>query len=145
MRRFFACVLALPLFGCSREASTATTPATSFQPSQVWTYQTRPGEEASRIIICRVEKEPTLGEVVHIHINGLSIKNKHAPDGLTPTVGHMPYTAEALRACLVKLESSGAPLPKFEDGYDEWKKAKGGAWTLPVKNAIAGMEETLNK
>lgn len=143
MRRFLSCLLALPLIGCSREAASG--PTSPFRPGQVWTYQTRPGEEASRIIICRVETEPKLGQIVHIHINGLRIKNKHAPEGITPTVGHMPYTSDALQACVVKLESLGTTLPDFEDGYREWKKASGGAWTLPLAEAIAGMEETLNK
>ena len=44
-----------------------------FAPGQVWTYKTRPGEEASRIIVCRVETDPKLGEIVHIHVNGLQI------------------------------------------------------------------------
>jgi len=82
---------------------------------------------------------------VHIHVNGLMIKNKRASDGLTRTAEHMPFTANTLRACVVALESTGSPLPSFEDGYREWQKAKGGAWTVPVADAIAGMEEVLNK
>lgn len=82
---------------------------------------------------------------MHIHVNGLMIKNKRASDGLTRTAEHMPYTTSALQACVMTLESTGAPLPAFKDGYREWQNAKGGAWTVPVADAIAGMEEVLNK
>ena len=57
---------------------------------QVWSYATRPGEEASRIVICRVETDPKLGEMVHIHVRGLRFKNKHVPGGFSDTIGHMP-------------------------------------------------------
>ena len=32
-----------------------------FQPGQVWQYNTRPGEESSRITIAKVEAHPKLG------------------------------------------------------------------------------------
>ncbi len=82
---------------------------------------------------------------MHVHVNGLMIKNKRASDGLTRTVEHMPYTTSALRACVMSLESTGAQLPAFQDGYREWQKSKGGAWTVPVAEAIADMAEVLNK
>ena len=120
-----------------------------FAPGQVWTYKARPGEEASRIIVCRVETDPKLGEIVHIHVNGLRFKNKHAPGGSSDQIGHLPYSAEALRKSLTKLESTGTVLPAFEDGYQEWRgafdKGKAGVWTAPVSEAIAGIESALNQ
>ena len=114
---------------------------------QVWTYHTRPGEEASRIIICRVEAHPKLGQIVHIHVSGVRLKNKHAPGGSSDQIGHMPYSGEALRKSLTKLESSGAALPAYEGGYQEWRGAfdqgEAGVWTLAVAEAIAAMESAL--
>jgi hypothetical protein len=120
-----------------------------FEVGQVWTYYTRPGEEASRIIICRIETDAKLGQIVHIHVNGLRLKNKHAPAGSSDQIGHMPYSSEALRQCVTKLESTDAVLPAFEDGYQEWRTAfdngKAGVWTAPVSDAIAGMESVLTE
>ena len=120
-----------------------------FVPGQVWTYNTRSGEEASLIVICRVETDPKLREIVHIHVNGLRFKNKHAPGGSSDQIGHMPYSGEALRKSLTKLEATGAALPAFEDGYQEWRsafdKGEAGVWTAPVSEAIAGMESALNQ
>jgi hypothetical protein len=45
-----------------------------FTPGQIWTYNTRPNEQSSRIIICRVESDPNLNQIVHIHVTGIRLK-----------------------------------------------------------------------
>src|SRR5438046_2310366 len=90
-----------------------------FADSQVWVYKTRDGESASRIVICRVESDAKLGEVIHIHVNGLHFKNRRAPGGYSDAIGHMPFSADALRSSVSALESVNVVLPSFEDGYNE--------------------------
>jgi hypothetical protein len=120
-----------------------------FAAGQVWQYSTRSGEEASRIVICLVETDAKLGQIVHVHVNGVRPKNKHAPGGSSNEIGHMPYSGEALRKSVTKLESTGAVLPAFEDGYQQWRgefdKGNAGVWTASVSEAIAGMESALNQ
>jgi len=120
-----------------------------FAPGQIWQYNTRPTEQASRIIICRVESDPNAGQIVHIHVTGIRLKNKHAPGGASDQVSHMPYSAEALQKCLTHLESTTTKLPDFEDGYHEWRTAfdqhQAGIWTAPIAQAIAGIESALNQ
>jgi hypothetical protein len=114
---------------------------------QIWCYSTRPGEEASRIIVCRVELDPRAGQIVHIHVSGIKMANARSPGAFIQEIGHMPYSSQALYACLTKLESSGSILPEFEEGYRDWKAAfdagKAGVWTAPVSEAISGMESAL--
>lgn len=116
---------------------------------QVWTYNTRPGEEASRIVICRVEPDPQIGQIVHIHVKGVRLNSKQAPERLSEQIGHMPYSEEALRKSLKELESTDTALPDFEDGYQQWRSAfdkrKAGVWTAPVSEAISGIESALNQ
>ncbi|MEM9347562.1 MAG: hypothetical protein AAGB26_13185 [Planctomycetota bacterium] len=140
------------LTGCSD--STPPTPKQSGElldklaPGQVWTYQTRLGEEASRVIICLIETEPDIGEVAHIHISNVKIKNRNAPDNITSTIWHLPFSADALQQSLIELESDGAEVPDFQDGYDQWRAAfdnnEGGVWTLPLSETIDAMEEMLD-
>jgi hypothetical protein len=100
-------------------------------------------------VICRVETNPKLGEIVHIHVNGLRFKNKHVPGGMSDQVGHLPFAAEALRNSVVKLESESAALPAFEEGYREWQDAfqrgEAGVWKTSVADSIAGIETALNQ
>jgi hypothetical protein len=50
---------------------------------------------------------------------------------------------------VLKLESTSLPLPAFEEGFQEWRnaadKGEAGVWTMPVSEAIAGMESALNQ
>ena len=139
-------VLALFAAGCDGEAAA---PKQAFEPGQVWTYRTRPGEKGSRVIVCRVENDADLGQIVHVHVNGLRMKKKDAPGGVVDRVAHMPYSAVALRGTVLKLESSGASLPQFEEGYHEWRtkfmQGRAGVWTSSLSEAISGMESVMNQ
>lgn len=149
-RRFASIVILLLITGCDRPGEPAVRRdiMQDFSPGHVWVYDTRPGEEGSRIIVCRVEADPKIGEIVHIHVNGLRLKNKHASGGFSDEIAHMPYAGDALRKTVTKLESTAVALPAFEDGYREWRSAfedgKAGVWTASVAEAITGMESALN-
>jgi hypothetical protein len=120
-----------------------------FAAGQVWTYKTRSGEDASRVVVCRVETDPKLGEVVHIQVNGLKLQNKHAPEGFSGVIGHLPYSADALRKSVTKLEATGTKPPEFEEGYKTWRAAfeqhKAGVWTVGVAEAVATMERAMSQ
>lgn len=119
-----------------------------FEPGQVWTYDARPGEESSRVVICRVDHDARLGEIVHIHVRGLRVSNQRAPGGVSHEIGHLPYDAAALRSSLASLEATEADLPRYEEGHEEWRQAfdagKAGVWTIPVREAIVLMESILS-
>ncbi len=117
-----------------------------FAPGQVWTYATRPHEAASRVIVCRVDDDPQLGEVVHIHVGGLRLANVHAPRGFVDHIGHLPFASAALRASVDELESSDAWVPEYEHGYREWRSARergAGVWTIALAEVIAAMESAM--
>jgi len=120
-----------------------------FVPGQIWTYKSRAGEEHSRVVICCVETDQRLGEIVHIHVRGLNIPNPSSRSGKNDTIGHMPYAARALGDSLVSIEASAAQLPDFRDGYDQWRAAfdlgKAGIWTAPLADAIGGIEGAFQK
>jgi hypothetical protein len=82
-------------------------------------------------------------------VNGLRLKSKHAPGGVSDQIGHMPYSGEALRKSVTILEATGASLPAFEEGYEQWRSAfedeNAGVWTARVDEAIAGIESALNQ
>lgn len=138
--------LVLLAAGCERETVAPTPP---FEPGQVWTYRTRPGEQASRVIVCRVEDNESLGPIVHIYVNGLRLKDKNAPGGVIDHVPHMAYASDALRRSVIKLESSGTMLPQFEERYHQWRtkfmQSRAGVWTSTVSESLQGMESAMSK
>lgn len=122
---------------------------TRYEPGQVWRYRTRPGEEASRVGIVKVDSDPKLGHIIHIMVMGLALKNPAAPGGISQSISHLPYLESGIDASVTDLESSGVALSGWEGGYDHWKKpfdeGKAGVWSIPVEEAIAAMEQALSQ
>jgi hypothetical protein len=121
-----------------------------FLPGQLWTYDTRPGEENSRLTILAVEANENRGAIVHIRVDGVAEKNPYAPDGVSRVIHHMPFAEVALEKSVRELVTTGTPVPAtFQEGYKIWKDAflagKAGIFTLTVAEAIQYCEGVLNK
>lgn len=116
---------------------------------QRWSYRTRPDEDGSTLVIGRLERHPTFGEIAHISIFGLRIKTPQRPDGVTSTLGHIPISVESLRSSLLELMGSGSPDENFEQGYAIWsdvvKDGEGGVFSIPVREIVSYVEQTLNE
>lgn len=120
-----------------------------FQPGQVWQYKTRPGEEASRLTIAKVESHPKLGTIVHIQIKDVAIKSPTAPGGVSKLISHLPYAEQSLTDSVTTMEKDSVSPTDWEAGYEQWKSAfgagDGGVWTIPVAEAVSAMEQAINK
>src|SRR5579859_7428579 len=136
---------ALCLAACSTPLEPAK-PATSsrFAPGQVWRYKTRPGEKGSRVVIGKVEAWNG-GNVVHVKIIGLKLKNRHRLGGISEEIGHVPITEKALAASVTAKVDEKADLDGLEAGYAEWKSHRGGAFDKPVKDVVQYVEDLVSK
>lgn len=119
-----------------------------FQVGDVWQYQTRKGEERSRITILRVDDSPEIGIIVHIGVDSVHFANCHGgpePDA----VPHMPFARNALEMSVKKKLASGQPLPSYEDGYRDWKDAyaqkHAGVYVVSIAEAVSVAEKTFQK
>ena len=114
-----------------------------FAPGQAWQYKTRPHEEASTLTILKVESVPKLGTIIHIRVEKIRLKN--CTGGPEPDkFEHMPFSREAIEQSATKLIKERS-VPDFQAGYDEWRKACGGVYTISVAAAISVGEETFRK
>ena len=120
-----------------------------FAPGQVWRYNTRSGEEASRVIIGRIEKSPKIGTIVHVKLTGLRIKNPDAPGGLSLVMTHAPISESALSASVTELTKEVSDLDGFSEGYNTWlssfRVGDAGVFTIPLSQVTEVMEQTLNQ
>lgn len=106
----------------------------------MWQYNTRPNEKGSTLTILKVESLPKLGLIVHIRVDKIRLRN--CTSGPEPDkFEHMPFTREAIDGSVTKLVRENE-VPAFQSGYDEWRKACGGVYTILVAEAIAVGEET---
>jgi hypothetical protein len=109
-----------------------------------WSYTSRPGEEASFLVIRKIERLPKIGEVAHISIFGVKIKNPTGA-GYSDHIGHLPIAAESLRKSVRQKLEKSAPDSDWQAGYKSWQEAKGGVFTEPVSECVKFVEEALNR
>jgi hypothetical protein len=81
--------------------------------------------------------------IIHIRVDKIRLRN--CTGGPEPdTIQHMPFSREALDRSVTKLLKNG-PVPEFQEGYDEWRKACGGFYTITVAEAIVTDKKPLER
>jgi hypothetical protein len=117
-----------------------------YRVGQVWRYQTRPGEEASRAIIGRIERIEGIGIVVHVKLTGLELRG---PQGVASVTFHAPVAEPQLSASVTELTEERGDLDGFAEGYAKWRAAyrdgKAGVFTLTLFEILETMEQALNQ
>jgi hypothetical protein len=113
----------------------------TFKPGQIWSYTTRPNDTGSTITILQVDRSEKIGVIIHVRVDGLYVRN---PRGERPSIEHMPFSRNALLASTRHLLRTEKQLPPME-GYDTWRSACGGVYTISVRDAVDVAEKTLNR
>ena len=122
-----------------------------YEVGQVWEYKTRPGEEASRIYIARIDENERLGRIFHIYVDGLKIKNKHTDSGYQTALRHSPVDKSTLDSSVTELILIDAEkdVPDVSEGYKVWKEAfdsgRAGVFNIPVARIIESIESIINQ
>ncbi|MBK9153329.1 MAG: hypothetical protein IPM25_03790 [Chloracidobacterium sp.] len=122
--------------------------ARSFQAGQVWSYKARQGESNSTFVVLKVDTDERSGNIVHIAVMDVKMKNRRSPDGFSRTIGHMPFSEKSLAQSAIKLLKENVELPEFEVGYRLWREAfddkRAGYYTVSLAEAVNITEESLN-
>jgi hypothetical protein len=114
-----------------------------FRPGQVWQYKTRPHEEGSTLTILKVETLPKQGTIIHIRVEKIRLRN--CTGGPEPDkFEHMPFARDAVERSVTKLVKERS-VPDFQAGYDAWKNACGGVYTISVADAVQVGEDGFRK
>lgn len=148
--RFYPTIILFSLFSfCSLGQENKNLNMTELKSGQIWKYNNRKGENKSRVIILKVEDYGKKGQIVHIAVNGLKIKNKNVKGGITREISHLPFDKESIKSSLKELESETDKIPEFIDGYNKWKKAfendEAGVFTSEIKYAVEFVDKSINK
>lgn len=120
-----------------------------FRAGQVWKYDTRPGEDNSTLTILNVEKYENGDAIIHVRLDGIKLYNPNSASGYSNSIGHLPFSDEAISRSVVTLAGVIDSLPDFSDGYNQWKEAwesgKAGYWKVEVKEAVEGMDRIMRE
>ena len=116
---------------------------------EVFSYKTRPGEEASLAYVCKVEDLEGIGRVYHLYIDGLKVKNPEAKgekDAIAPVISHLPITEAAFQKSGVKKVRDDAPMPPYQAGYEKWhaayKDKQATAFDIPILMCVELSEKS---
>ncbi|MCG8351322.1 MAG: hypothetical protein MI924_26435 [Chloroflexales bacterium] len=122
---------------------------TEYAEGQVWSYKNRPDEEHSTVLINKIESHEQLGNIYHIGVYGVKVRNLHIKGGISTKLPHLPVSEDCLRKSLAKLADNDAPSSDYVEGYKTWKQAfdvgKAGIFTITIAEIVDVIEQTVNK
>lgn len=116
--------------------------ASNLQEGQVWTYKTRPGENKSTLTVLKIEQYKDLGQVVHVRIDGIRMRNP-VKGNIVTDIPHLPFRGAAIERSVKKLLQKSSPVPDFKEGYGIWRQAydagRAGAFETDVAATLNAM------
>lgn len=114
----------------------------ALKKGDIWSYKTRPGEEASTLTILKIENYPEYGKVVHIRVDGIRMINPVVGNEFNE-IPHLPFQAKALQRSLTRRMGETREIPDFSQGYTYWKAAfdegRAGAFKITVRQTLDGL------
>jgi hypothetical protein len=115
-----------------------------YAEGQVWTYDHRPGEDGSRVVIRKIGVEPEDGEVFHVSILGVKLRNHRVPGGAQPAMHHAAVLRTTLDKSLRELTTASDKDTAWENGYAVWRQAydngDAGVFELSVAEILGYIE-----
>jgi len=115
-----------------------------YAEGQVWTYDHRPGEDGSRVVIRKIGVEPEDGEVFHVSILGVKLRNHRVPGGAQPAMHHAAVLRSTLDKSLRELTTASDQDTAWENGYAVWRQAydngDAGVFELSVPEILGYIE-----
>ena len=94
-----------------------------YAPGQSWTYHTRPGEEASRLVIRQIDIEPKDGEIFHASLLGVKLRNHRVHGGFQPAMHHVVMNRSALDRSVKEMVGKGDADETWKGGHRVWREA----------------------
>jgi hypothetical protein len=144
MKNPFNTLLSLIGFGSPAVAGDIT-----LKEGACWLYSTPPGEEASFLVIRKIETLPKAGEVVFISVLGMKMNGSSVPAGFTDLSEiHIPIAGASLRSSLKKRVRKRIFNEGWQEGYRFWREAydsgKSGIFAMSVSECVSAPAEALD-
>ncbi len=111
---------------------------------QVWEYKARAADRGSLLKIQKIDTDPRRAEhrtIYHISIIGVRLNDP----AVRREISHVPVSREALDDSVTRLSRTPVAFPDAAEGIAEWKRAKGGVFTIPIAGIVDVVEQTMSK
>ncbi len=120
----------------------------NYEVGQIWTYDTRDGEDSSTVTIVAIENTKKHGVIISVFIDGLDIKNPGVEGGINKQIKHLAFSKDAINSSVVKLKQKTEALPDYSEEYEKWHRdfiaGKAPFFDITVKDAVQQLEDAVN-
>ncbi|MEA3048325.1 MAG: hypothetical protein QOG84_161 [Sphingomonadales bacterium] len=127
-------------------AAAAASERPAYAEGQVWEYRTRPQDSGSLVRIQKIETPgwaKKSGPIYHVTVIGVHFQG---PAFVVGVIGHLPVSRQTLDASLIRLApDQSTAFPGIEEGLDQWRRDKGGVFTLSLAEIVDMAERTLSQ
>tara|TARA_R110000868_G_scaffold53928_2_gene169153 strand:- start:9900 stop:10313 length:414 start_codon:yes stop_codon:yes gene_type:complete len=112
-------------------------PDMKFTPGQSWRIKDI-DQEGARAVIGRIEPAAQLDGKIVVHCTLFNVAIVDMGEGPEALVfGHIPFTLSAFSASADGLiEAAAQTAAAFDEGYYQWAEALGGAFDVPIAQAV---------
>ena len=101
---------------------TALLPLPEFGAGQLWRCKGRNPAEVLLVLINRVDQHPLGGEIYHVSITGVQVRNPAAPGGFVTAVPHIPVIRQTFERSDAEFVGLQEPDSAYLEGYAQWKR-----------------------
>ena len=124
-------------------------PSNQYAVGQLWAGQGRHDGEQPTLLINRIDQHPLGGgNIYHVTLNGLKIRNPRVPEGVMTQLAHAPVTDQTLERSQLRLLGQQAADPVYLQGYGQWREAfdagNAGSFGVSVATILEIVERQLN-
>jgi len=138
IRRLISFSVSVMVAACATAA-----PLPEIAEGQVWTIKDAPGPE-TRVLVYKIEPYAPEDLAVHVSMTGVGRGVLSTGATFVGEISHLPFEHDALAASLDRLVETGRlPNPELQAGYEQWKLANGGLFTISAAETIRVVFETL--
>lgn len=125
------------------------TPSNQYAVGQLWACQGRHDGEQPTLLINRIDQHPLAGgNIYHVTLDGLKIRNPRVPEGVMTQLAHAPVTDQTLQRSQLRLLGQQAADPAYLQGYGQWREAfdagNAGSFGVSVATILEIVERQLN-
>jgi hypothetical protein len=119
-----------------------------YQVGQIWAAPTPLNPQGYAVVILRLEHDNRAGALAHVRIEGVHIPLPNMPHEHGDTVGHAPFTLEALGRSNLSNTGHSIQLSSADlEGYHTWRAAfdknESGVFQQTVQEAVDGIAQSM--
>ncbi|MGE8281795.1 MAG: hypothetical protein ACN6O2_15350 [Stenotrophomonas sp.] len=116
---------------------------------QLWACKGRHDGEHPTLLINRIDQHPLGGgNIYHVTLQGLKIRNPRLPEGIMTQLAHAPVTGQTLERSQLQLIGQRVPDPVYLQGYGQWREAfdagNAGSFGVGIATILEIVERRLN-